>query len=172
MSGALAKQMYTYDTKRYSSSPTVRASAASYGRQLHEKLWGDTLRRNNLAARNRPLIGKMGTTHADGSYTSASGRHFKPGYHADRNRDYDRLRALGDRKGAERLGKKIHNTIRECSRLSHTSFLELGAGKAEMKMQKDVGVICVSTVAKDHVVALSDLPTKLSVAPDGLIGHV
>ena len=78
-SGALAKQMYTYDTKRYSSSPTVRASAASYGRQLHEKLWGDTLRRNNLATRNRPLIGKMGTTHADGSYTSASGRHFKPG---------------------------------------------------------------------------------------------
>ena len=100
------------------------------------KIVGRHSRRNNLAARNRPLIGKMGTTHADGSYTSASGRHFKPGYHADQNREYDRLRASGDRKGAERLGKKIYNDIRQCSRLSHTFFLELGAGKAGMKMQK------------------------------------
>ena len=31
-------QMYAYDQKRYSTSPTVRASAASYGKSLHNNL--------------------------------------------------------------------------------------------------------------------------------------
>ena len=70
--GAEAKQMYAYDQKRYSTSPTVRASAASYGKSLHNNLWGATLKRNNELARTRVMSGSLGTY--NGNTYRANGR--------------------------------------------------------------------------------------------------
>lgn len=82
---------------------------------------------------------KVGTTRPDGTYVSADGREFPPGYHADKAREYDELRAAGKFQEADRLGKKIHNTIRQCSMLGWTSFIEVGKKKCWCNLCYDGG---------------------------------
>ena len=126
--GDEAKKNAEYDRLRSSGR---MEEAEAYGKQVHNDMWEEKLKRNNEEARNRPSVRQVGTTNPDGSYTTADGTRTFQGKHAAANRKYDELLNQGKQKEAEDYGKKVHDVIAKCKSTRDTLLIEMDTQRKE-----------------------------------------